>query len=66
MASPAGAAMYPALARAEQAKAEQTQRRGTGGKPSWANSTHPMWDVEPPRPAPGYAIVPGLVSIRKR
>jgi hypothetical protein len=66
MSTPAASAMWPALARAEQAKAEPKPTQRSGGKPEWANSTHPMWDVEPPRPAPGYAIVPGLVSIRKR
>jgi hypothetical protein len=66
MSSPAASAMYPALAKAE-AKAEKpVQQQGSGGRPSWARSSNPVWDVEPARAAPGYAVVPGLTKIGRK
>jgi hypothetical protein len=65
MSSPAASAMYPALAKAEQAKAEQKQTQRSSVKPEWGRSDHPMWSSYEPRSAPGYAIVPGLVKVKR-
>jgi hypothetical protein len=65
MSSPQASAIWPHLAKAE-AKVEQKAAQQSSGRPTWARSSHPAWDVEPARPAPGYSIVPGLKRIDRR
>jgi hypothetical protein len=66
MSSRAAAAMYPALAKAEdQRQAELRGRSDKSAEPAWGKSNDPIWAEPRAAPPKDYSRVPGLRKVNR-